>query len=386
MKGLCSGSLETDFVDLEDDLLDEETPLDASLNNVFKCQNLPNDYKEGTNFPAVVTQIEDPGKFFFNIYSDQHFHRVGEIMNEMDDLYFSQAGNKYRIRSWRELSPGVALAARYRDQGYHRASLIRVLPHGVLQLSFVDYGTVDRQSLSRCRYLKKKWLEPPGQAIMAHLHGVAPRSGAKYDPEARDEMLRLTSGEPGTLVAVIRSGVSKQEVVVHGTDNLDLYEWQGLAISLVDALQGARGLDIAFELHRQELVGAAAMTELDVNKDVSHIQRQKGLGSSLSSTNRFISDIVSDASDPCEPSDQLKLIRFLDLILCMASHVVDDKLETTGNDKDVRNLVQEMTEKVSIKRNECEEELKEKESNRKSNAKSFSKLSKMLKAANKVEK
>ena len=110
------------------------------------------------------------------------------------------------------------------------------------------------------------------------------------------------------------------------------------------------------------------------------------MGSSLSSTNRFISDIVSDASDPCEPSDQLKLIRFLDLILCMASHVVDDKLGTTGNDKDVRNLVQEMTEKVSIKRNECEEELKEKESNRKSNAKSFSKLSKMLKAANKVEK
>ena len=373
-------------MDLESDLLDEETPFDASLNNVFKCQILPSDYKEGTNFPAVVTQIEDPGKFFFNIYSDQHFHRVGEVMNEMDDLYFSQAGNKYRIRSWRELTPGVALAARYRDQGYHRASLIRVLPHSVLQLSFVDYGTVDRQSLSSCRYLKKKWLEPPGQAIMAHLHGVAPRSGTKYDPEARDEMLRLTSAEPGTLVAVIRSGVSKQEVVVHGTDNLDLYEWQGLAISLVDALQGARGLDIAFELHRQELVGAAAMTELDVNKDVSHIQRQKGSGSSPSSTNRFISDIVSDASDPCEPSDQLKLIRFLDLILCMTSHVVDDKLDPSGKDKDVKNLVQEMTEKVSLKRNECEEELKEKDSYRKPNAKSFSKLSKMLRAANKVEK
>ena len=41
-------------------------------------------------------------------------------------------------------------------------------------------------------------------------------------------MLRLTSGEPGTLVAVIRSGVSKQEVIVQGRDNLDLYEWQGL--------------------------------------------------------------------------------------------------------------------------------------------------------------
>ena len=104
---------------------------------------------------------------------------------------------------------------------------------------------------------------------MAHLHGVVPRSGAKYDTEARDEMLRLTSGEPGTLVAVIRSGVSKQEVIVHGTDNLDLYEWQGLALSLVDALQGARGLDIAFELHRLDL------SELDVNKDVRHVQRQK---------------------------------------------------------------------------------------------------------------
>ena len=373
-------------MDLESELLDEESPFDAATNNVFKSQILPSDYKEGTNFPAVVTQIEDPGKFFFNIYSQQHFQRVGEVMNEMDDLYFSQAGNRYRIRSWRELSPGIALAARYRDQGYHRASLIRVLPHSVLQLSFVDYGTVDRQSLSSCRYLKKKWLEPPGQAIMAHLYGVAPRCGTKYDPEARDEMLRLTSGEPGTLVAVIRSGVSKQEVVVHGTDNLDLYEWQGLAISLVDALQGPRGLDIAFELHRQELVGAAAMTELDVNKDVSHIQRQKGSGSSQSSTNRFISDIVSDASDPCEPSDQLKLIRFLDLILCMVSHVMDDKLETSGNCEDIRNLVEEMTEKVTQKRNEREEELKEREGYLKSNCKDFSKLSKMLKAAIKEHK
>ncbi len=45
-----------------------------------------------------------------------------------------------------------------------------------------------------------------------------------------------------------------------------------------------------------------------------------------------------------------------------------------------------MTEKVSVKWNECEEELKEKESYRKLNAKSFSKLSKMLRAANKVKK
>ena len=369
-------------MDLDSELFNEETPLDAALNNVFECQILPSDFKEGTNFPAVVTQIQDPGKFFFNIYSDQHFHKVGDVMNEMDDLYFSEQGNRYRIRSWRDLSPGCALAARYRDMGYHRASLIRVLPHSVLQLSFVDYGSVDRQSLSGCRYLRKKWLEPPGQAIAAHLYGVSPRSGAKYEPEARDEMLRLTSGEPGTLVAVIRSGVSKQEVVVHGTDNLDLYEWQGLAISLVDALQGTRGLDIAFELHRQELVGAAAMTELDVNKDVSHIQRQKGSGSSHSSTNSFITDLVSDASDPCEPSDQLKLIRFVDLILCMVSHVVDDKLETSGNDDEIRILVQGMMDKITPLRNEREEELKE-ECSQKSNVKSFSKLSRMLKAANK---
>ena len=368
-------------MDFDSEVFDDETPLDAALNNVFECQTLPSDFKEGTNFPVVVTQIEDPGKFFFNIFSDQHFHKVGDVMNEMDDLYFSELGNRYRIRSWRDLSPGCALAARYRDMGYHRASLIRVLPHGVLQLSFVDYGTVDRQSLGGCRYLKKKWLEPPGQAMVAHLYGVSPRSGAKYEPEARDEMLRMTSGEPGTLVAVIRSGVSKQEVVVHDTENLDLYEWQGLAISLVDALQGQGGLDIAYELHRQELVGAAAMSELDVNKDVSHIQRQKGSGSSQSSTKSFITDLVSDASDPCEPSDQLKLIRFLDLILCMLSHLVDDKLETSENDEEIRNLVMGMEDKITQLRNQREEKLKE-EHSQKSNVKSISKLSRMLKAAN----
>ena len=46
-------------MDLESDLgveFDKETPLDAAVNNVFECQILPSDFKEGTNFPVVVTQ------------------------------------------------------------------------------------------------------------------------------------------------------------------------------------------------------------------------------------------------------------------------------------------------------------------------------------------
>ena len=45
-----------------------------------------------------------------------------------------------------------------------------------------------------------------------------------------------------------------------------------------------------------------------------------------------------------------------------------------------------MTDKVTKRRNEREEELKEKESGLKSNVKSISKMTKMLKAANKTEK
>ena len=371
------------FVDFDEELTDEETPSDAALNKVLSCQSLPINYKERTNFPAVVTQVIDPGKFFFNIFSEEHFTRAGEVMNEMDELYFSQEGNRYRIRSWRDLSPGCALAARYRDQGFHRASLIRVLPHGVVLLSYVDYSTVDRQRLASCRYLRRHWLELPGQAIMAHLYGVTPLSGTKYGAEARDEMLRLTSGTPGTLVAVIRSGVSKQEVVVHGTDQLDLYEWQGLAITLVDAIAGPHGQDVAVELHRQGLVGAAAMFELDVNEDVRHIQHTNRAGPdpSQSATKSFISEIVSDASDSCEPSDKLKLIRFLDLILCMLTHVVDDKLEIRSNDREVTKLVQEMTDKISQMRNEREELEFNEDTGAESKIKGFSKMSKMLHAS-----
>merc|ERR1719221_1075412 len=125
------------------------------------------------------------------------------------------------------------------------------------------------------------------------------------------------------------------------------------------------------------------MFELDVNEDVRHIQHTNRAGPdpSQSATKSFISEIVSDASDSCEPSDKLKLIRFLDLILCMLTHVVDDKLEIRSNDREVTKLVQEMTDKISQMRNEHEELELNEDTGAESKIKGFSKMSKMLHAS-----
>ena len=72
-------------------------------------------------------------------------------------------------------------------------------------MCFVDYGTVDFQRLSQCRYLRRKWSQIPGQAIEAHLHGVLPAEGRKkFTNENRDMILKLTSLPVGTLYACVR--------------------------------------------------------------------------------------------------------------------------------------------------------------------------------------
>ena len=99
---------------------------------------------------------------------------ANDTMDRMDMFYTGVRGDMYRLVNTDQLRPGNVLAARYQTGGFHRALVITVVDSSVVRLFFVDYGTVDNQTLKHCRFLHKQFVISPGQAIQARLWGVRP--------------------------------------------------------------------------------------------------------------------------------------------------------------------------------------------------------------------
>ena len=74
----------------------------------------------------ISLQVESPARFWINLHMEGHFKEVTRLMDEMDIFYGSISGDAYKIASWRDLEMGCILAARYKDGGYHRATLLKV--------------------------------------------------------------------------------------------------------------------------------------------------------------------------------------------------------------------------------------------------------------------
>ena len=118
--------------------------------------------------------------------------------------------------------------------------------------------------------LRKRWLKPAGQAMEAHLYGIVPADGRTAYPgtAARNAIVSMTGGEPGTVVAFIKSGVGRKEVHAHPVPEVDhLYEEVGLGLTIMDyGLDGGpKGRDIAKELIKMGLADPAPIREIDVN-------------------------------------------------------------------------------------------------------------------------
>ena len=74
------------------------------------------------------------------------------------------------------------------------------------------------------RFICKVFTSLPGQAIQARLWGVGPVGGGKAwerDNKARDKLVELTDTLEGCLVAIIKAGVTRMEVIVKGDEELE---------------------------------------------------------------------------------------------------------------------------------------------------------------------
>ena len=248
-------------------VVDDMPPEDTVLNYVLPVEELPPRYKEGETFPVVITQVDSPSKFWFNLQQSGYLDRVNNIMDMMNEFYRGVRGDMYRMSRADHLKPGNILAAEYEGKGFHRAVVIKVMNSSVVKLFYLDYGTVDTQKVKHCRYLHVRFSKLPGQAIQARLWGVRPVGGGRrWDKghKARNMLVELADTLEGGLIATIRAGVTKKEVTVRGVDELE--EERSLALSLMDVFEGDDGQDIASEL---VMKGLAEWELMDVKEEDS---------------------------------------------------------------------------------------------------------------------
>ena len=93
----------------------------------------------------VVSDLEGPEKFWFQIYSPNHYTALQSLMKDLDNFYKSVTGDSYMIQDITGLKLGTVLAAKFQDV-YHRVVLKSIMPHNMkVKLEYIDYGTTDIQ-------------------------------------------------------------------------------------------------------------------------------------------------------------------------------------------------------------------------------------------------
>ena len=92
----------------------------------------------------VVSDLEGPEQFWFQIYGPNHYIALQSLMKDLDNFYNSIIGDSYAV-DITEVKVGTVLAAKFQDV-YHRVVLKSIMPHNKkVKLEYIDYGTKDFQ-------------------------------------------------------------------------------------------------------------------------------------------------------------------------------------------------------------------------------------------------
>ena len=90
----------------------------------------------------VVSDLEGPEKFWFQLYGPNHYTALQSLMEDLDKFYKSASGDRYKVENITEVKVGTVLAAKFQGV-YHRVVLKKILPNKIrmAKLEYIDYGT-----------------------------------------------------------------------------------------------------------------------------------------------------------------------------------------------------------------------------------------------------
>ena len=90
---------------------------------------------------VVVSDLEGPEKFWFQVYGPNHYTALKALMKDLEDFYKSVIGDNYKVQNITDVKVGTVLAATFQG-AYHRVVLKSVMPDNTkVKLEYIDYGT-----------------------------------------------------------------------------------------------------------------------------------------------------------------------------------------------------------------------------------------------------
>ena len=147
------------------------------------------------------------------------------------------------------------------------------------------------------------------------MFGVVVKKGVQTSV-SRDSMVKLTTKRPGTILAIIRSGVRKREMVELEAETETLFQYsKTLSLTLIDALAVMnKGLNINDELVRMGVCDKALIEKADEGwKTVTKAIDKKG--PDLDAVMIRLDKLVHPADEMLKPSLYLKLLRLHEINL-----------------------------------------------------------------------
>ena len=162
----------------------------AASVNTISIQSLPPEAEVGEIFQVILGEIRNPHKFYIQSYT-----RYEDLCSLMDDLNAENEANFLEEAVDTSLPApqvGMYVAARWKDEMWYRARVVKFKTLATVSLFYIDYGSEEDMDWWKVRCLDAKFWKLPAQAVAARLAGVAPRCGNKWGKEPGTAMVRLT--------------------------------------------------------------------------------------------------------------------------------------------------------------------------------------------------
>ncbi|XP_070176619.1 tudor domain-containing protein 5-like isoform X2 [Littorina saxatilis] len=213
-------SFETAFTELVE--RDDSLPSDAVGPGVFYKPAVISNLQQGTKDNSVyyemhVSNVVSPGLFW--LQRRENVTALDELMDALEAVY-NQQGDLYRMPESMMVHGQVCVTLFPEDNNWHRA-IITGGTHSMVQVYYVDYGNTCSVPASTIRFLKKKFLSMPVQAIQAKMAYLFPPPGQQtFTPESKQALLDMVIMKPlMALIADIQNRVLSVVLVDTNGDN-----------------------------------------------------------------------------------------------------------------------------------------------------------------------
>ncbi|KAG7239778.1 hypothetical protein INR49_028365 [Caranx melampygus] len=145
-------------------------------------------FQPDEHLEVYVSASENPNHFWIQILGVRSL-QLDKLTEEMNRFYSSGDNTEQKVET---IVVGDIVAAQYQDHGtWNRARVLGVLPSGLVDLYYVDFGDNGELPRDSLRRMRSDFLSLPFQAIECNLAGVRPK-GDVWTEAALDDFDQLT--------------------------------------------------------------------------------------------------------------------------------------------------------------------------------------------------